>query len=139
MGAELRGFIWEHWSQKRRGRIAARFYSIDSSPTTQTVEIRPDRSENWIVVSTVEKKCSRIFAVLWPQCWFEARTTVETFDILSRVEPATTPVPFVGELPDLETISGDRIEVITTRESRSPEKYRLSFQSTIRPDSNWLL
>jgi hypothetical protein len=138
MESVLREFIWEHWSQKRRGRISARFYSIDSGPITQKIEIKLNKAGNWTVISTVEEKFSWISALLRPKLWLQAESTVETFDLLDRVEPATTPVPFVGELPDLAKINGDRIEVITTSESRSPETYRLSFHSTIKPAANWL-
>jgi hypothetical protein len=60
MRAKLRAFLWEHWSQRRRGRITATIYAIEGDPTTTAFYVEPNESGEWQVTTEYDSEC----------CWF---------------------------------------------------------------------
>lgn len=60
MRSKLRAFLWEHWSQRRLGRITATIYTIEGDPTTTTFYVEPNEGGDWQVATEYESEC----------CWF---------------------------------------------------------------------
>ena len=133
--AGLREFIWEHWAQRRRGRIAAIFHGIDGPPKKHSFEIRQDKKGSWILVSKVERSRAWYQMVVG---WKWKTERFEIFDVVDRVEPTTMPRSFSGTLPNLDGDIGNRLELVKNSGYRSPDKYRLFFQSRAKADSDLL-
>jgi hypothetical protein len=55
--AKLRVFVWQHWSEKRPGRIRAFHYGIDGGPTITAFAIKKDRDGIWVVNEVVTRRC----------------------------------------------------------------------------------
>src|SRR5262245_60718239 len=62
MNPKLRGFLWEHWTQKRLAHVVVTLYTIEGDPTTYNLYIEPDRDQRWRVAAEYESEC----------CWFYA-------------------------------------------------------------------
>ena len=86
MKPKLREFLWEHWSQKRLGRVVATFYTIEGDPTTHHLYIEPDENGRWRVVSEYESECCWFYAVEKKKRKRERRRGVDVYDIVERVE-----------------------------------------------------
>src|SRR6267142_1157778 len=39
---EIRGFLWEHWKERRLGLVKATFYTIEGDSTVSTSFVEPD-------------------------------------------------------------------------------------------------
>ena len=86
MRPKLREFLWEHWSQKRLGRVVATFYSIEGDPTTHHLYIEPGGDGRWRVVSEYESECCWFYSMEKPKKKREHRKGVEIYDTVERVE-----------------------------------------------------
>lgn len=60
MRSKLRAFLWEHWSQRRLGRITATIYTIEGDPMKTAFYVEPGESGDWRVTTEYESEC----------CWF---------------------------------------------------------------------
>jgi len=45
--AEIRSFIWEHWREKKPGRLVVKRYSKEGIPGTSTIVLDPDGKGAW--------------------------------------------------------------------------------------------
>jgi hypothetical protein len=86
MRPKLREFLWEHWSQKRLGRVVATFYSIEGDPATYHLYIEPGEDGRWHVVSEFETECCWFYSMEKPKRKREHRKGVEIYDRVERVE-----------------------------------------------------
>lgn len=121
MRAKLRVFLWEHWSQRRTGRITATLYTIEGDPTKTTFYVEPDGSGAWRVATEYEREC----------CWFygmegkerKRETGKGSYYVVERV--------FGGRD---EKAKGFRItwSVIPESEDRQPNTYALRLRKPVR-------
>jgi hypothetical protein len=84
---KLRMFLWEHWSQKRLGRVVAIFYTIEGDPTTVNLYIEPDANGHWRVVSEYERECCALYALQKKQKKRTRERGVAIYDKVEWVEP----------------------------------------------------
>jgi len=111
MRAKLREFVWQHWREKRMGRVVAKFHSIEGDPTTYTFYIEPDVHGRWRVVSEYETEC----------CWFYAMDKKKRKRKIERgVEIYYVVVRLASGKP-----GGAVTKEISESESREPSGYRL--------------
>lgn len=121
MRSKLRAFLWEHWSQRRLGRITATLYSIEGDPTKIAFYVEADEGGAWRVATEYERDC----------CWFDSvegrerkrETGKASYYAVERV---------VGGRD--EKAKGFRItwSVIPEREERQPNTYALRLRKTSR-------
>src|SRR6267143_5097664 len=53
--AEIRSFIWKHWSEHRRGSLAVTSYSLEGVPAEMTFVLEPDERGVWNVKVRIER------------------------------------------------------------------------------------
>ncbi len=137
MEAQIRGYIWDHWHNRQKGRVVAAFATIEGDPIEHVFEIKPNKKGEWRIIYKIESTCCWLFRLAKPQWKTEKRTIQTIFTDLTRVEPTTSPVQWSTEITDTPSASEIQIEYIGNSEIRSPEKYRLYFKTTPASDS-WL-
>src|ERR1044072_6802226 len=54
MEAEIRGFLWGHWKDRRLGLVKATFFSLEGDYTASPFFVEPDAKGCWRI--TVESK-----------------------------------------------------------------------------------
>jgi hypothetical protein len=54
--AKIRGFIWEHWQQRRLGYAVVTFYSKEGDPSTSHMFVEPDKKGVWHLSVRIERK-----------------------------------------------------------------------------------
>ena len=121
MRSKLRAFLWEHWSQRRLGRITATLYSIEGDPTKTTFFVEPDESGAWRVATEYERDC----------CWFHSMEGKERKQETGK-----------GSYYVVERVVGGRDEkskefrttwsVIAESEKRQPNTYALRLRKPVR-------
>lgn len=121
MRSKLRAFLWEHWSQRRLGRITATLYSIEGDPTRITFFVEPDESRAWRVATEYESNC----------CWFHNMQGEE-----KKLETGT------GVYYAVERVVGVRDakskdfrstwSVIPENEKRRPDTYALRLRKRVK-------
>ena len=121
MRSKLRAFLWEHWSQRRLGRITATIYTIEGDPTTTTFYVEPDKNGAWRVSTEYESEC----------CWF--------YGMEGKERKRETGKGFYNVV---ERVVGGRDEkakefkiiwsVIPKGEKREPNTYALRLSKTAR-------
>jgi hypothetical protein len=87
MRSKLRMFLWEHWSQKRLGRVVATFYTIEGDPTTHNLYIEPLPNGHWRIVSEYERECCALYALEKKKRKRTRERSVEVYDTVEWVEP----------------------------------------------------
>lgn len=127
--AAIRGFVWEHWVQKRAGKVTAKFYSIEGDPTIHTFSVRPDRNGRWAIISEIRSCCGRLYYFRKPWQRRESTAVAEAYRSMDRVEPMTEPS------------SADDTKIIKLEDSdpRPADKYRLRFRSLQTAAGYWFL
>ena len=121
MRSKVRAFLWEHWSQRRLGRITATIYTIEGDPTTTTFYVEPDKKGTWQVATEYESEC----------CWFYGREGKErkretgkgSFNIVERV---------VGGRDEKSKEFQIEWSVIPEGEKRQPNTYALRLRKVTR-------
>jgi hypothetical protein len=103
---EIRGFLWEHWINKRPGQLRVTVYTIEGDPTTYNFFIEKDPRENWFIRAKSE---SVIAALLKPGEKPRHETTEISYYDIERLDPETG-------------------HVISKGEKRQPETYRLRLE-----------
>ena len=86
MRAKLREFLWEHWSQKKPGRVVVAFYSLEGDPTTHNLYVEPGKGGRWRVVSEYENVCCWFYSLEKPKRKRERRKSVDIYNTVERVE-----------------------------------------------------
>jgi hypothetical protein len=51
---EIRGFLWEHWKERRLGLVKATFFSIEGDHTSSSFFVEPNAKNSWRI--TVESE-----------------------------------------------------------------------------------
>jgi hypothetical protein len=115
MKLKLRMFLWEHWSQKRLGRVVAIFYTIEGDPTTVNLYIEPDGNGRWRVVSEYERECCALYALEKKKRKRTRERGVAIYDRVEWVEPINNGVAW---------------RVMPEGTSHDHETYRLRFSKT---------
>lgn len=110
---EIRGFLWEHWKERRLGLVKATFFSIEGDHTSSSFFVEPDAKNSWRI--TVESES--VISALLPKGRKPRREiTHETYNEIERVEPmietSATSIP------------------ISAQAVRQPQTYRLRFRNT---------
>lgn len=108
---EIRGFLWEHWKERRLGMVKARFYTIEGDPTTSTSFVEPDAKGCWRI--TVESE-SIISALLPKGKKPRRKITEEDYDEIVRIEAT-------GE---------SSAPTIPEQEIREPQTYKLRLKNS---------
>jgi hypothetical protein len=113
MLAEIRGFLWEHWEQRRHGVIKVTFFSIEGDQTSSSFFVEPDAKGSWRL--TVES-VSIISALLHKGSKPRREVTDEIYNEVER----------------LEATSGNSAPstLIPAQAIRQPQTYRLRFKNT---------
>jgi len=110
MRAGLREFVWQHWREKRMGRVVAIFHSIEGDPTTYTFYVEPDVN-GWRVVSEYETECCWFYAMDKKKRERKIERGVEIYDVVVRVANGNS--------------GADVTKEIGESEPREPSGYRL--------------
>lgn len=110
---EIRGFLWEHWKQRRVGRVTATFYTIEGDPTSSTFFIEPDTKGCW---SIRVESVSTISALLPKGRRPRYETTKDSYDAVERIEA-------IGGSPATST-------PIPEQDARQPQTYKLRLKNT---------
>jgi hypothetical protein len=106
--AEIRGFLWKHWSARRLGMLVATGFNMEGDPTTSTYFVEPDKKGRWVI----HVESSSTIAALLPKGEEPRRMKhEETYLELSRVELLDDAPAQQVPIPDDDT--------------RPPEKYKL--------------
>src|SRR5215210_2806473 len=80
---EIRGFLWEHWKERRLGLVKATFYSIEGDHTSSSFFVEPDAKSSW----RIAVESTSIISALVPKRRKPRREiTHETYDEIERVE-----------------------------------------------------
>ncbi len=114
---EIRGFLWEHWKERRRGQVIATFFSIEGDTTSSNFFVEPGAKGCWRI--TIESET--MVAALLPK-WKKPRAEItrEDYDEIQRVESR----------------KDTRLIPIPDGEVRQPQTYRLrlrnSFTNSVR-------
>lgn len=108
---EMRGFLWEHWKERRLGMVKATFYTIEGDPTNSTSFVEPDAKGCWRI--TVESE-SIISGVLPKGRQPQRETTKEEYDVIDRIEAT-------GE---------SSAPSIPEQEIREPQTYKLRLRNS---------
>lgn len=122
MRAKLRAFVWEHWSQRRLGRVTAVIYTVEGDPTTNTFYVEPNESGGWQVATEYESEC----------CWFygaegkerKRETGKGAYNVVERVAG--------GGRDDKAEEFQIVWSVIPEGERRPPQTYALRLRKTAR-------
>jgi len=108
---EIRGFLWEHWKERRLGLVKATFYTIEGHPTFSTSFVAPDANGSWRI--TVESE-SIISARLVKGKKPRREITNDEYDLIDRVEAT----------------GGTSAPSIPEQELRQPQTYRLRLKNS---------
>jgi hypothetical protein len=109
---EIRGFLWEHWKERRLAVVKATFYTIEGDPTISTSFVEPDAKACWRI--TVESE-SIISALLPKERKPRREITREDYDQIDRVEPNENETNLIP---------------ISSGDVRDPQSYRLRLRNT---------
>ena len=111
---EFREYLWQKWSNQRRTKVTATFYSIEGDPTTSTYYIEPDESGRWHIIVESESDCCWFYAMQKPKKKRERRKFSETYTNLERAQ---------------EVLDGNGLflkwKTIPTDKQLSPQSYML--------------
>lgn len=109
---EIRGFLWEHWKERRLGLVKATFFSIEGDHTSSRFSVEPDAKGNWRI--TVESES--IISALLPKGTKPRRERAyETYDVIERIEATSG-----SSAPSI---------LISAQAVREPQTYRLRFRN----------
>lgn len=116
VSAEVRGFIWEHWTRHRQGHVIVVSRSKEGERSTSHMFIEPDERGDWHLSARVEKKAVDRRAFDDP----EFQGTIERYErykayVIERIE-----VPADG-------LSGGT--VIPLEQKRGADSYRLRLKN----------
>jgi hypothetical protein len=109
---EIRGFLWEHWKERRLGVVKATFHTIEGDRTISTSFVEPDAKGSWRI--TVESE-SIISALLPKKRKPRRENTREDYDQIDRVEPNASEANLIP---------------ISSRDIRDPQSYRLRLRNS---------
>lgn len=109
---EIRGFLWEHWKERRLGVVKATFYTIEGDPTISSTFVEPDAKGCWRI--TVESE-SIISALLPKGRKPKHKVTREDYDQIDRVEPNERETNLIP---------------ISPSDVRDPQSYKLRLRSS---------
>ena len=109
---EIRGFLWEHWKERRLGLVKAIFHSIEGDQTSSSFFVEPDAKGRWRIMVESE---STISALLPKGRKPRREITREDYDQIDRVEPN-------GNETNLIPISSGDV--------RDPQSYRLRLRNS---------
>jgi hypothetical protein len=110
---EIRGFLWEHWKERRLGLVKATFFSIEGDHTSSSFFVEPNAEGSWRI--TVESE-SIISALLAKGRKPRREITHETYDEIERVEATSGSTAPSIPLP--------------AQAVRQPQTYRLRFRNS---------
>jgi hypothetical protein len=83
IAGEIRGFLWEHWKERRLALVKATFFSIEGDHTSSGFFVEPDAKGCWRI--TVESES--IISALLPKGRKPRREiTHDDYDVIDRVE-----------------------------------------------------
>jgi len=127
MNPKLRGFLWEHWTQKRLAHVVVTLYTIEGDPTTYNLYIEPDRDQRWRVAAEYESECCWFYAMEKPKRKRERKKGIVVYDVIERVQTSGNGQKTLSLIP-----GGDR---------REPDAYILRLRHIV--DGNklhgWLI
>ena len=83
---EIRGFLWEHWKQRRLGVVKATFFSIEGDQTSSSFFVEPDSKGSW---SIKVESLSTISALLGKRSTARREVTHEVYNEIERIEATT--------------------------------------------------
>jgi hypothetical protein len=86
MKLKLRGFLWEHWTQKHLAHVVVTLYSIEGDPTTYNLYIEPDRDQRWQVVAEYESECCWFYAMEKPKRKRKRKKDFAVYDVVDRIQ-----------------------------------------------------
>ena len=89
MRPQLREFLWQHWNQKRLGRVIVTFYTLEGDPTTYHFYIEPDANGRWHVVSEYVSECCWLYALEKKKRKRERKSGTAIYDMVERIEIGT--------------------------------------------------
>jgi hypothetical protein len=113
MAGEIRGFLWEHWKERRFGLVKATFFSIEGDHTSSSFFVAPDANGCWRI--TVESES--IISALLPKGKKPRREiTQDDYDVIDRVE--ATGESSAPSIP------------VAEQELRQPQTYRLRLRNS---------
>jgi len=109
---EIRGFLWEHWKQRRLGLLKATFFSIEGDPTSSSFYVEPGDKNSW----RIKIESESIISALLPKGRKPRREiTHENYDEIDRIEATSG-------------ISAPLI-LIPVQAIRQPQTYKLRFRN----------
>ena len=108
---EMRGFLWEHWKERRLGMVKATFYTIEGDTTISSSFVEPDAKGCWRIAVESES----IISALLPKGRKPRReTTQDNYDVIERIE--ATGESSAPSLPE--------------HEIREPQTYKLRLRNS---------
>lgn len=120
MRAEIRDFLWQHWSDRKLGCVVATFYSIEGEPSTGSYCVEPDEKGVWHIAVSVK----RTFIDRVPSSNQAATKKVNT----DMLEYKADMLEYKAYYIDRVRVSANGIEkygVLAESEVCPPELYRL--------------
>jgi hypothetical protein len=111
IAGEIRGFLWEHWRERRLGLVKATFFSIEGDHISSSFFVEPDAKGCWRI--TVESE-TMVSALLPKGRKPRREITREDYDKIDRVEPS-------GGETSLIAVPEDEV--------RQPQMYRLRLRN----------
>src|SRR4029078_502470 len=110
---EIRGFLWEHWKERRPGVVNDTFFSIEGDQPTSSFLVEPDAKSSWrISVESV----SIISALLPKRRKPRREITHEFYDEIERLEATSENAPPSVPIP--------------SHSIRQPQTYRIRFRNS---------
>src|SRR6185295_2089512 len=110
---EIRGFLWEHWKERRLGLVKTTFYTIEGDPTFSTSFVEPDAKGHWQI--TVYSKS--IISALLPKRKKPRRVaTHDEYNLVDRIEVTDGDAALSVPIPEEEV--------------RQPQTYKLRLRNS---------
>ena len=100
---EIRGFLWDHWSQRRRARLTVTRFSKEGVATNATYLVEPDTDGTWNIRVILDRPA--------------LKGTVDghseqTISSVKRVEPLHEGESRRAFIPDDQTVSADAYRLV---------------------------
>jgi hypothetical protein len=101
--SEIRAFLWNHWSQRRRGCLTVTRFSKEGVAANATYLVGPDADGTWTIMLTLDRPALK---------GTNAEHTEQTIYSVRRVEPRRGDDSSRAFVPDDRTIPADAYRMI---------------------------
>lgn len=108
--ADIRGFLWNHWRQRRLGHVMVTQYSKEGEPSTSSYFVEPDEKGGWHIAVKVD------------------RTVVDRGSSKSQRHESVEYQAYSVERVEVPRDGLTQRAVIPEGEMRTPQSYRLALK-----------